>query len=55
MAKDALELHLYGMEADGDSISEPTSLKRLRFQKEALSSWFRSGCHLSGMRWQIKQ
>ncbi len=34
MAKEALSLHLYGMEQDGDEIPEPSSLKDIQKQLE---------------------
>ena len=33
MAKDALELHLYGLEEDGDDIPEPSSVSSLSISK----------------------
>lgn len=33
MAKDALQLHLYGMEQDGDEIPEPSRATRLKLDK----------------------
>lgn len=32
-AKEALELHLYGMEKDGDQIPKPTDIKRIKLEK----------------------
>lgn len=32
-AKEALELHLYGLEKDNDPIPEPTSLNKIKIQK----------------------
>ena len=32
-AKEALELHLYGMEEDGDEIPKPTNIKEIRLDK----------------------
>jgi len=32
-AKEALELHLYGMENDGDQIPKPTDIKRIKLEK----------------------
>lgn len=33
-AKEALELHLYGMEEDGDLIPEPTDIKNIKLEKD---------------------
>lgn len=38
MAKDALELHLYGLEEDGDRIPEPTAPEKLRIPEGAFVS-----------------
>jgi predicted RNase H-like HicB family nuclease len=32
-AKEALELHLYGMEQDGDEIPEPTDIRNIKLEK----------------------
>ena len=32
-AKEALELHLYGMEEDGDEIPKPTDIKEIKLEK----------------------
>ncbi|MCL6590152.1 MAG: type II toxin-antitoxin system HicB family antitoxin [Firmicutes bacterium] len=32
-AKEALELHLYGMEKDGDEIPKPTDIKEIKLEK----------------------
>jgi len=36
MAKDALELHLYGMEDDNDEIPAPTPPEKLKHNQEVL-------------------
>ena len=35
MAKEALSLHLYGMEIDGENIPEPSSLKKIKTETGA--------------------
>lgn len=32
-AKEALELHLYGMEQDGDEIPEPTDIRKIKLEE----------------------
>ncbi|MDF2883729.1 MAG: hypothetical protein K0R54_4293 [Clostridiaceae bacterium] len=38
MAKEALELHLYGMEEDGDNISKPTKPNKIKVDENSFVS-----------------